>query len=100
MEPKSSINWISSLDTIKFESKKKDAEKMTFQTHEGHYEVLVMPFGFIECFSHILEFNEQNLLSIFAEICSHFFDDILIYSGTFAQHLEHLQLVLNILQEQ
>jgi hypothetical protein len=56
----------------------KDVHKTAFRTHDGMYEFLVMAFGLC------------NVLV--------FFDDILIYSKTWADHLRHLRTILDELR--
>ncbi|CAH9085924.1 unnamed protein product [Cuscuta europaea] len=74
-----------------------DASKTAFRTHSGHYEYFVMPFGLCNAPSTFqAAMNEifRPHLRVFILI---FFDDILIYSRTKDQHLNHLQCTLSIL---
>lgn len=65
-----------------------DIEKTTFRTHQGHFDFLVMPFGL----------TMNSVLQPFLHKCVLvFFDDILIYSYSWSEHLQHLCAVLSVL---
>jgi hypothetical protein len=80
--------------------REEDISKTTFRCHYRHYEFLVMPFGltnapatFQSCMNHV--FNKQLRKPLLV-----FFDDFLIYSKTWEEHLRHVDQILSIMEEQ
>lgn len=77
-----------------------DVYKTAFKTHFGHCEYLVIPFGltnapytFQGLMNHVFQDIERKFLLVF-------FDDILVYSPRWEEHLSHLEVVFSILRHQ
>ena len=74
-------------------------EKTAFVTHAGLYEFLVLPFGLTNAPSTFERLMEIVLRGLTWKICLIYIDDIIVFSKTFEEHLQHLELVFQRLRE-
>lgn len=71
-----------------------DIPKTAFYTRYGHFELLVMSFGlFMDLMNRVF----RKFLGLFVIV---FIDNILVYSKSEVDHVDHLRIVLQTLKNQ
>ena len=96
-------SWFSTLDLNsgfhQIRMKAGEEFKTAFQTHFGHFEFRVMSFGLCGAPASFQGAMNCTLKPLLRKCVLVFFDDILVYSHSFDQHLVHLREVLQLLSQ-
>ncbi|KAI2663508.1 Transposon Tf2-9 polyprotein [Labeo rohita] len=71
-----------------------DEWKTAFSTATGHYEYLVMPFGLANSPSFFQAFVNEIFRDMLHRWVIIYIDDILIYSNSYSEHIQHVRAVL------
>ena len=95
-------SWFTSLDFSdgywQVSMAEEDREKTAFTTGRGLYQWRAMPMGLTNAPATFQRMMELILRGLPWHICMVYLDDILIYSRSFEEHLQHLEEVLSRIQ--
>ncbi|GJZ01183.1 putative reverse transcriptase domain-containing protein [Tanacetum coccineum] len=77
-----------------------DIPKTAFRTRYRHFEFTIMPFGLTNTLAVFMDLTNRVCRPYLDKFVIVFLDDILIYSKTRKEHVEHLRLVLGLLKKE
>lgn len=78
--------------------RKGDEWKTAFRTRYGHFEYMVMPFGLTNAPATFQAYINKSLAGLIDKFCVVYLDDILIYSDSHEEHIDHVKQVLERLR--
>jgi hypothetical protein len=77
-----------------------DAWKTAFKTKQGLFEWLVMPFGLCNAPTTFMRVMNDVFRAFLDDFVIVYLDDILIFSGTWDEHVRHVKHVLDTLRRE
>lgn len=78
---------------------KEDVSKTAFTTHEGLFEFVRMPFGLCNAPVTFLRALDISLASFKWKCCIVYIDDVVIFSKSIEEHIDHVDDVLTTLSQ-
>jgi transposase InsO family protein len=93
--------WFSTIDLKSgfWQMEEANIDKTAFASPFGHFEFTATPFGLRNAGATCQRTVEKCLGDLNNTICQAYFDDVIIFSETFNEHIDRLEKVLNRLRE-
>lgn len=79
--------------------KPKDISKPLFRNHYGPYDYSIMPFGVANALGVLMEYMNMIFNPCMNQFVVVFIDDILVYSKSEEEHVEHQRILLQTLKD-
>ena len=76
-----------------------DRQKTAFSTQKGHFQCITMPMGLKGSPATFQRLMDSVLRGLHWKSVLVYLDDIILFSQTFAEHLEHLRVVFHCLRQ-
>jgi hypothetical protein len=80
--------------------REKDIPKTAFRTHEGYYKLSMMPFSLTNAHSTFQSLMNSIFKPFLIRSVLVIFYDILIYDKSWEEHVQHVDMVLELLEKQ
>jgi hypothetical protein len=77
-----------------------DAWKTSFKTKQGLFEWLVMPLGICNASTTFMRVMKDVFRIFIDDFVIIYLDDIIVFSGTWDEHVRHVKQVLDTLQRE
>ncbi|KAL7297542.1 hypothetical protein TKK_0009902 [Trichogramma kaykai] len=74
-------------------------EKTAFTVENGHYEYIRMPFGLKNAPASFQRMMDKILMKYLYKFCFVYMDDIVIFSKSLQEHLQHIKLIFEELKQ-
>jgi hypothetical protein len=87
------------LEYYQIQIAKGDKENIACRTSYGSYKFLVMPFGLTNAPTMFCTFMNNIFLEWFDDFMVIYIDDVLVYSNSMEEHVEHLRKVFQKLKK-
>lgn len=104
MDEFSRARWFSTLDLLssyhQIQMRPSEEYKTAFSTHVGHYEFRIMALGLSGVPGTFQGAMNTILKPLLRRCVIVFFDDILVYSSTLEEHIDHLRQVFSLLAKE